>query len=263
MSDTWINAGSDVSKLLQRANRPLDRLLGAVQTLLRLPHIHWLLKKRPDPLVISAVATEEDFMRENRHLGANMLRFYLNVLHGHALSCPTIVQPAGLPQSLDLSDREKTLCALEIEEKYAPAIFFETQSLEVWERLVLPGAMAALRMAHQMVTRVPNCRDFTLKELVRSDDVLDAFARVVAFQFRSAADAAGTGSCKGQSSGSSKYYINMLKMQDGLSDELEHILVWFESVRAIEEPLRAECKKDQGTLALCPVLPARRLVYRG
>jgi hypothetical protein len=171
------------------------------------------------------------------------------------------------------------LAASDVEGSFAPAWCFEVMGDAVFRKLINDVTLAAFEMAHAKVRRIEGCESFTLKELICSEQVHDQFAFIVAAEWLNNGDETAAMS---KQRGPRSRYMNMMIFRKHLGLQLDTCAIWFESVRARDNPLRAkfEAKKRQIVAAL-PIgtdatrehtetldmygamLPARELVYYG
>lgn len=135
---------------------------------------------------------------------------------------------------------------------FAPAWVYETMGNPVFYRLYSDGMVGAIRLAHSQITRIPNCRDFTIKELICSSEVMDMFAFKVATTWM-ASNAGAIGR------GRKTTYENINESNRILAFKIEQCLVFFESVFRVPSQVRA--KYDQQLPKLEAYMKHNRLPY--
>jgi hypothetical protein len=124
----------------------------------------------------------------------------------------------------------------DLEHRFAPAWAFEVMGSAVFRKVLAGTTLGAFETAYAEVRRIPNCRNFTMKELICSPEVYDKFAYLVAFSWLSSGDdtsqqVGGAGGKKDRAYQNNQY-LNILKMRDQLRDEITMCKIFFEvSVR--------------------------------
>lgn len=153
------------------------------------------------------------------------------------------------------------------EMRFAPAWVFSTMGNPVFYRLYSDGMMGAIRIAHSQITRIPNCRDFTIKELICSSEVMDMFAFKVATTWMGA----NTGSAREGGGYRRNIYENVNETNRILAFKIEQCLVFFESVYRVPNPLLSQfdkyvekfpAKNTPEMKQFRELLPKYELVYR-
>lgn len=180
---------------------------------------------------------------------------------------------------LTINKASTGLVASETESIFAPAWCFEVMGDAVFRRLINDATLAAFYLALAKVRSIERCESFTLKELICSESVHHQFAFLVAAEWlNSGDDTAATTRNRGPRS----KYLNLMIFRQQLGRQLDTCAIWFESVRARDNPLlrKFEEKKRQIMANLPPgtpateermktldmygsMLPKRELVYYG
>lgn len=124
----------------------------------------------------------------------------------------------------------------DLEHRFAPAWAFEVMGSAVFRKVLAGTTLGAFETAFAEVRRIPNCRNFTMKELICSPDVHDKFAYLVAFSWLSSGDDTSqqVGGGGGQTSKSqhNHHYLNIVKMRKEMQNEIDMCKIFFEvSVR--------------------------------
>lgn len=156
---------------------------------------------------------------------------------------------------LSISRASTGLVASETESIFAPAWCFEVMGDAVFRKLINDVTLAAFYLALAKVHSIERCGSFTLKELICSESVHHQFAFMVAAEWlNSGDDTAATTRSRGPRSN----YMNMMIFRKQLGLQLDTCAIWFESVRARENPLlrKFEEKKRQIAANLPPGTPA-------
>lgn len=138
---------------------------------------------------------------------------------------------------LSIQNARKKLIGGDLEHRFAPAWAFEVMGSAIFRKVLAGTSLAAFEAACSEVRRIPNCHNFTLKELICSPEVNDKFAYLVASSWLSSGDdtAQPIGGAGGKGKGGghrNRHYLNVMKMRQELHDEIDMCKIFFEvSVR--------------------------------
>lgn len=132
----------------------------------------------------------------------------------------------------------------ETERVFAPAWAFEVMPMAIFRKILSVTSLAAIEATCSVVNRIPNCKHFTLKELICSPQVNDQFAFLVAASYLNSGDRAPPANGGGRRRRDSTY-INIMTMRQILSEHIFTCHVWFETmVRRRPSRIRAEFQKQ-------------------
>jgi hypothetical protein len=143
---------------------------------------------------------------------------------------------------------------------FAPAWAFGVMPEAAFTRFISPPAWAAIQAGVGWIRRLPRCGNYTLKELVCSESILDHFATVIAYHFLNLGDGTGITSGGGNLK-RARTYLNVNKMRDDLLLRMHLIATWFQmSVFTRTHPLLK--KFDERIAMLDPADRAPLEIYR-
>lgn len=221
------------------------------------------------PIVRGATSPTE-FIKNNAHLGKPLLKIALETYQeGQQLLFPTTESDAsiGVPIPVSVQDEITIMSLLDsivIPNGAVPAVqtdwVFSVIDDSIFHFLLDASCVAAMGMAVSLIRRIPNCRQFSLKQLIMSEDVRDVFALLVAYQFLLAsggsAYAGSTASAGGKVKGTNLMVSAGLKTRELLSAQVMCAQDWFTQVYAMRNPRKRELEtyRDQLQVELSALL---------
>jgi hypothetical protein len=130
----------------------------------------------------------------------------------------------------------------------------------VFAHILNATTLGAMQLATDQIRRIPQCSNFTLKELVFSPGVRDIFAIYCAYQFLSASGGnayGGRASVRGKVPGTTYLLSAGMATRTALAAQVETGQFWFASVGRRTNPLLA----DLGVHRRTQLAPAERAHY--
>jgi hypothetical protein len=200
-----------------------------------------------DPIQKGA-KTKEEFIRKNSHLGRPLLEFVLEQTNKVSKSfLEPVDADINVPRSVEdertvldlLNSSFVNQNAMSAQGKW----IFGAIDEAVFAAILNDTTVGALRLAHSKLKRIPNCRDFTLKELIFSDGVNDIFAKFVGWEFLQASggNAYSKGiTSRGMVKGSTFMLSAGFDTRRALFAQVETAQIWFQDVRRVMNPEYAE-----------------------
>lgn len=122
---------------------------------------------------------------------------------------------------------------------------FSVIDLAALSQILTEGSLGAIMLAHAQIQRIPNCVNFTLKQLLMSDGVRDMFAIFVAFQYQLASGGnayAGRASTQGNVKGTTFMLSAGIETRNMLSKLVLGAQDWFRDVYETQNPLYVQIK---------------------
>jgi len=201
--------------------------------------------------VAKGAANLEEFVRKNSHLGRPLLRYALKigmdkVKEGQMLKrigeqmIPAVIQDERyIMDLLDGSYVNKMPESAEAQWTWGAI------DEAVLTYILQDSALGAIHLAHSVIKSIPRCWDFTLKELLMSDGVNAMFAKFVGWEFLQASGGNAYGrssssTSRGMVKGSTFMLSAGFATRQALYAQVAVAKIWFEDVRRISNPLRAE-----------------------
>jgi len=201
--------------------------------------------------VAKGAANLEEFVRKNSHLGRPLLQYALKIgldkaKEGKMLKqigeqmIPSVIQDERyIIDLLDGSYLNKTRNAAEAQWTWGAI------DEAVLAYILQDSALGAIHLAHSVIKSIPRCWDFTLKELLMSDGVNAMFAKFVGWEFLQASGGNAYGrssssTSRGMVKGSTFMLSAGFATRQALYAQVAVAKIWFEDVRRISNPLRAE-----------------------
>lgn len=211
--------------------------------------------------IVRGASTPAEFIKNNAHLGKPLLKIALETYQeGRQLLFPTAESSAsiGVPIPVSVQDEITIMNLLDsivIPNGSVPAVqtdwVFSVMDDSIFHFLLDASCVAAMGMAVSLIRRIPNCRQFSLKQLIMSEDVRDVFALLTAYQFLLAsggsAYAGSTASAGGKVKGTNLMVSAGLKTRELLSAQVMCAQDWFTQVYAMRNPRKRELEtyRDQ------------------
>lgn len=124
---------------------------------------------------------------------------------------------------------------------------FSVIDLAALSQILTEGSLGAIMLAHAQIQRIPNCMNFTLKQLLMSDGVRDMFAIFVAFQYQLASGGnayAGRASTQGNVKGTTFMLSAGIETRNMLSKLVLGAQDWFRDVYETQNPLYVQIRRD-------------------
>lgn len=250
---------TELNHLVSRALQPVIRFVGMVAMRLRYDDSRILLQWNDNPKatmderlgIVKKGTSLQDFVQKNLFLGTTFLQMFVS-----AFDFPEEKQPVkrtlafenapigacfdldggGLVRlnasNVNLQNALRQLVRSEVEVQFAPAWAFESMDSAVFRAVLSTTCFGAIEAAAARIRTIPNCKSFTTKELMCSDQVSHQFSFLVSSMYLMSGDEVGS-----RGHGRNAAYLNIVRMRNALADSAYTCLIWFESVYARPHPL--------------------------
>lgn len=241
----------ELTRIVEQASVPIITFVGMVQAKLHLEDERLLFKYGKRVLVHKG-KTPQEFVKLNSHLGTSLLRvFLMQVDENESLAkaeCSHLDDILGLEERFPKEDTylgvnsSQARGAMDellgqermIEAIFAPAWAYQLVGDSFFQALLSTHCLGAMEAAYSsLISSVPACKSFTLKELICSKEVRHNFAFMTAYHYVSL----GEVSTKRPRN---DHYVNALAMRQSVRLELLVCQTWFEQARAVPNSLLKE-----------------------
>jgi hypothetical protein len=262
---------TELNHLVSRALQPVIRFVGMVAMRLRYDDSRILLQWNDNPKatmderlsIVKKGTSLEDFVQKNLFLGTRFLQMFVSAFdvpqeddydeeeiaeeqknpvrrtlsfQNAPIGACFDLDGGGLVQlnstNVSLQNALRQLVRSEVEVQFAPAWAFESMDSAVFRAVLSTTCFGAIEAAAARIRTIPNCKSFTTKELMCSDQVSHQFSFLVSSMYLMSGDEVGS-----RGHGRNAAYLNIVKMRNALADSAYTCLIWFESVYVRPHPL--------------------------